>query len=241
MNYEPLDWLVVLCARIGLDTDGKMQLSRHMQLRALSAAWYDYHFGADKILICGGPSFYIRYPLYLDEPTFKQPDLSEEACINAGRLPSESAVISMWLNKHGGSFDHMYLEQKSLRTTENAQHGAQIISSEEKAGFESGTIADLSIGILSMTYHLLRPDENAMEKFEVELQKHGLPRPIPIITEEILYTYSSNANKPGALEEIREFYQKPQSHGWMWPANEICCRLEAGESLIGIKPIKEIE
>lgn len=222
-----VDWLIVLGARVGLDKSGTMRLSDHMRMRAQSAYEYWLNFPTANILICGGPSAFNRYPLKLDQPTFTTPDFSEEACRKAQLFPSESAVIAMKLNDLGMPFTKMRLEQRSRTTSENAMYGAQIIK-EEGHG-------EKVIGILSMVYHLNRPSEPTMEVFAQEFAKHDLPKPIPVYTEEILHT-----NNKHWLETFRKFYAKPQSHGWLWDGEEICRRLEAGESLIGIEPIKKM-
>lgn len=217
--------LIVLGARVGLDKHGMMRLSEHMKMRAQSAYEYWLEIPEADILICGGPSAFIRYPPHLDQATFTKPNFSEEACKNAERFPSESAVIAMRLNELGLHFDKMRLEQRSRTTTENAMYAAQIIKDEDQG--------EKAIGILSMVYHLNRPSEPTMEVFAREFAKHGLPTPVPVYTEEILY----DTNHVW-LENFRKFYAKPQSHGWLWSADEICSRLAAGESLASLKPTK---
>lgn len=220
---------MVLGARVGIKTESwekQMTLSEHMRMRAESAAIFlDKISNPTNLIIAGGPSFHIRYPLRLDQPLIKPPDFSERATKMASRLPSEAAVISMWLNGQGVPFDKMTLEQRSRTTTENAIEVAKIIN--DLGGGQAG--------ILSMVFHLNRPRENAMEVFRQEFARYGLAEPVPIYTEEIIHKYGSWWKLKKALSE---FHQKPYS-GFLWSFDEIWARLERGESLVGLRPIKE--
>ena len=214
-----------------------MQASVHLQARINSARMAFQQGYAKKIIICGGTCFHIRYPTHLEQPSIKPPDFTPKARRKASRLPSESAVIGMMLNKAHDSYDpvpwdNMILEQKSLTTSGNAKESSKLIK-ELRGG---------STGILSMVYHLNRPRENTMEVFEYEFAKRNLSKPIPVYTEEILYCHRRNNE---TLSWIRRFYSdyslKNSWSGFQWDAEEICRRLTTNTSLMDLKPIKAIE
>jgi len=208
---KSLDYLVVLGARIGTnDIGGIMMLSEHMRLRAESAQKYYDRNPYTKLVIAGGPSFHIRYPLRLDQPLVKLPDFSERAMELASRLPSEATVISLWLNGEGEPFDRMILEQRSRTTTENAIEVAKIVND----------LGGENVGVLSMAFHLNRPRENAMEVFREEFAKHGLSEPMPVYTEEVLHKYGCDDLK----SRLVKFYQTPYS-GFQWSFDHIWNRL----------------
>ncbi len=223
---ENLDFLVVLGARIGTNNfDGFIRLSEHLELRAQSAKRFHLKNPSTQLIVSGGRCFGIRYPIYLDQPTFNEPDFSEKARRFAAKFPSESSVIALWLFTEGVPAESMTIEEHSLTTTENAYEVAKII--REKGGGK--------VGVLSMAYHLLRPRENAMKVFEQAFREQGLPAPVPVFTEEILRDFWK-----GKADVFHAFYQSPRS-GFLWPADQIYERLIKGESLAGLKPIKAVE
>ena len=230
---KQFDYLVIPCARIGVDKIGRMRLSSHMNMRAQSAAYMARDFPSAHLIICGGFCIGKRYPLTLDEPLIQPANYSAEAARYASQFPSESAFVAMWLNDHpfaqnqpGVSFERMTLDQESRTTTENAECATDILNASCHKTHDQRT------GVISMVYHLLRPRENCMEVFTKTLTAKGFAPPIPVFTEEVLYRENRFW-----LEHINNFYQEPQS-GFHWDANEICRRLKADESLEGITPTK---
>lgn len=223
------NYVAVLGARCGIDCRGILVMSEHMLLRAASALYWWQANPDDKLIICGGPSFHVRYPLRLDKPLLNPPDFSKAAGKKAATLPSESSIIAAWLNNCGVPYENMILEQKSRTTAENAKEAAKIVKD-----FGGGTVM-----VLSMIYHLLRPHENAtranaMQAFRKELKKARLRynNPQPLFTEKILLRNRGEHY----LGSIHKFYQQPRS-GYLWDADEICRRLRAQQILEDLKPI----
>ena len=223
-EVEEYDLIIQLGSQVKFNqTTQEYELAAHTEMRTMASAHAVKNGITDRLMICGGSNFGIRYN---DTGIMSPADFSFAAYAKATEdRKSESEVIKEFLvNKFYVASECIFTETMSATTEENALFAAILL--QRKPAFTETR----KVGVLSLFYHLntafplfrecFAKIAKMLDKESVEIQ--------PVFAENILAQFD-----PEWIPKIHEYYCTPKG-GKQYHADGIRDLLESGTSLIDL-------
>lgn len=163
--------------------EGHYDLAPHTSLKVRAAATAFRQGKIDKIIVCGGSNFGIRYD---DREILKKPDFSFESFARTTPNESEANIIKKFLIMLGVPEEKIFGESLSATTQENALFSEIILRRKPMFTGEE------DVFVISLLYHL----EKGFPIFKEMLKGREVK---PLCAENFL-----------ALEEVVSYYSTPK-------------------------------
>lgn len=160
-------------------------LAPHTLLKAEATALAYKEGIVDKVIVCGGSNFGIRYN---DNEILAKPDFSFRAFAETNVSESEAVVIKQFLVEGGVSAEDIFAEGLSATTEENALFASILLKRRPMFSGEE------EVFIISLLYHLERV---------FSLFKKAIEGAKPLFAEDVLA-------RNGRMDEIISYYSTPK-------------------------------
>jgi len=160
-------------------------LAPHTLLKAEATALAYKEGTVDKVIVCGGSNFGIRYD---DNEILAKPDFSFRAFAGTNLSESEAVVIKQFLVERGVSAEDIFTEGLSATTEENIAIAKIILKRRPMFSGEE------EVFIISLLYHLERV---------FSLFKKAIEGAKPLFAEDVLA-------RNGRMDEIISYYSTPK-------------------------------